>query len=212
MENLTHENSYSKLAALIKVIENDYRIIKEKWKKSGGYKKINLSKKLVIDVIDSSRNPELLSVIYDYRDFLSETTVYLSVKLGEQGYDSRVKNPNSIQSKLDVYCHRKERGEIALKKCLNDLYGMRYIIPQDENISLIEIFKYLKENFSCYKCTDANKEIGYRAVHLYFSEDNFDFPWELQIWEAEDATNNIKLHKKYKQAYTAWEKQSKKEG
>ena len=130
MENLTHENSYSKLAALIKVIENDYRIIKEKWKKSGGYKKIN----------------------------------------------------------------------------------MRYIIPQDENISLIEIFKYLKENFSCYKCTDANKEIGYRAVHLYFSEDNFDFPWELQIWEAEDATNNIKLHKKYKQAYTAWEKQSKKEG
>ena len=40
MENLTHENSYSKLAALIKVIENDYRIIKEKWKKSGGYKKI----------------------------------------------------------------------------------------------------------------------------------------------------------------------------
>lgn len=59
------------------------------------------------------------------------------------------------------------------------------------------------------KCIDASKSVGYTAAHIYFSNNNYEFPWELQIWRAADETNNIELHKIYKQDYTKWETEAK---
>ena len=43
-------------------------------------------------------------------------------------------------------------------------------------------------------------------------EDNYIFPWELQIWRIEDSNLNKISHRKYKQAYTKWEKEFRKGG
>ena len=62
-----------------------------------------------------------------------------------------------------------------------------------------------------YRCIDSSK-FDYKAVHLYFKENNQSFPWELQIWNMCDMDSNFSSHKKYKQEYTAWEKESKEGG
>lgn len=45
----------------------------------------------------------------------------------------------------------------------------------------------------------------YNAIHIYFKENNYTFPWELQIWLKEHETKNLNSHKMYKQDYTKWE-------
>ena len=97
---------------------------------------------------------------------------------------------------------------MPLKKCINDLYGIRYIFKED--IELSKIIEHVKEKYPKLRYIDSSKN-GYRAVHLYFYKDNFDFPWELQIWNTKDINNNRHLHEKYKQGYTVWEKESIKE-
>ncbi len=47
---------------------------------------------------------------------------------------------------------------------------------------------------------------------MYFKEDNYSFQWELQIWNDCDVDGNFASHKKYKQEYTTWEKESKEGG
>jgi hypothetical protein len=43
---------------------------------------------------------------------------------------------------------------------------------------------------------------GYRGLHIDFkNKNNFYFPWELQIWDAEDLQSNIKNHEKFKRNF-----------
>ena len=48
-------------------------------------------------------------------------------------------------------------------------------------------------------------------MHIYFKEDNYTFPWELQIWLEQDEKNNLISHAKYKEDYAQWEKRAKEE-
>ena len=49
----------------------------------------------------------------------------------------------------------------------------------------------------------------YRATHIYFKQDNYNFQWELQVWNKNNELNNIKSHNKYKQDYVKWEEENK---
>ncbi len=188
------------------------------WINHPNYIKVNLKSNLVKDVYIREN---LIKAIRRYQIFLLESTVDLNFTL-ENKYRAicRIKTPNSIEDKIKRYnLSPHEYGEIPLFKCLNDLFGARIVL--DGNLNFEEICNFLKNKDDFrdrnvqLRCNDASKN-GYKATHVYFKKcgDNSAFPWELQIWSAEDEENNIKSHKKYKQEYTKWEKQmvSKKEG
>lgn len=50
----------------------------------------------------------------------------------------RAKQQYSILAKLQKYIEKKEKGKMAICKCLNDLFGARYIC--NENMDYLEIF------------------------------------------------------------------------
>ena len=115
-----------------------------------------------------------------------------------------------IQYYKEVYKYitKNDNGEIPINKCLNDIYGVRIIL--EENVEYNRIQKFIKDNFLNLKCIDASKE-QYKAIHIYFKKDNYSFPWELQIWNKSEEQSNKISHKNYKQEYTKWEQQIKKE-
>lgn len=79
-----------------------------------------------------------------------------------------------------------------LFKILNDILGMRFVLPvnREELGSVIESFRKtcpLGEE----KCRTANLEKdGYHGVHLYIKFNNFVFPIEIQFWTRVDALLN----------------------
>ncbi len=121
--------------------------------------------------------------------------------------NTRVKALNSIQDKIEKYENKKESGKIPIKKCLNDIFGLRIIL--NNSISYDEIIKYIEENYPYLKCIKAFRG-SYKAIHVYFgNDDNMKFQWELQIWNKEDEHTNLISHAKHKQEYTKWEIENK---
>lgn len=207
---------FSTLDDLIREIIDIHNEIASIWEKSEDYRKINLAKKCVVDVMDLRRHPEYLEYIFKYKSFLSDKVVEYSLKLGADGFESRVKTQNSIENKLSTYMKKTQNdcsdfleGRIPIKKCLNDLFGIRYIIKEEISLELIK--NHIKIQFPKLKTIVALRD-GYRAIHVYFQRDNYIFPWELQIWRIEDSNLNKISHRKYKQAYTKWEKEFRKGG
>lgn len=206
---------YKELDALIPKIQKLHLEISELWIHSNDYKRINFAKTCVIDVMESSKSEILLETIFKYRNFLCIEVLPFCLELSD--YEFRVKNQNSIESKLAVYMHKGEEcgkaslhGKIPLAKCLNDLFGVRYVFKNNEH-SLQETYMHIRQRFPGLKVTDSSKQ-GYKAIHVYFKKDNLTFQWELQIWKQCDVANNKESHRKYKQDYTNWEEESIKEG
>lgn len=45
----------------------------------------------------------------------------------------------------------------------------------------------------------------YIGIHGYFKNtSNFGYPWELQIWDEQDAAANIRSHPLYKRGFVCW--------
>ena len=118
----------------------------------------------------------------------------------------RTKAKNSIEYKIKNYIENHENGKVPINKCLNDLFGIRIICTK--KIENEQIKQLVKLKFKHLKCIDSSKQ-DYKATHIYFRQDNFNFQWELQIWNKEDEMNNINSHEKYKQDYIKWEKENK---
>lgn len=169
--------------------------------------KVNYKKKQITDLIN---NDNLLAGIFQYRSLLNINILKLTelfcalenLHACNCRINTRVKTYNSIVQKIKIYLVGDLRGKVAIKKCLNDLYGIRIILSNDMEFDTI--IDHINETFPELKCLNASKN-GYKAVHVYFSESNFELPWELQIWNASDESKNIELHKTYKQGYTEWE-------
>lgn len=125
--------------------------------------------------------------------------------------ESRIKNINSISSKIYQYINMKsERGEVSISKCLNDLYGVRIIISRVNFKSALKIIhEAAKETGINCKIINASKQ-KYRAVHMYFKGDAYSVRWEIQFWLACDDKKNRDSHAIYKQMYTKWEDKYKK--
>ena len=120
--------------------------------------------------------------------------------------NTRVKAYNSIQYKIQNYEMNHEKGRIPLKKCLNDIFGLRIIV--DFAINFDEIKKYIDEYFKVLKCIES-KRGDYYAVHIYFgNDDNYKFQWELQIWDSNHEKSNLISHALYKQDDTKGENEN----
>ena len=51
-----------------------------------------------------------------------------------------------------------------------------------EPLTFDEVYSFIEDTYpNRYRCIDSSK-FDYKAVHLYFKENNQSFPWELQIW------------------------------
>lgn len=197
------------LDVLIIFIEQEYKRLSNKWKKSDLYEEINQKKKLVKDI---EHDNNILTTILNYRLFINEN--HLDIKLEfnrlnlKSEVNSRVKAQNSIEYKISNYMTNKHNyGEIPLNKCFNDLYGIRIIF--EENIDFNDIKKFVDNKYNGkIKCYDASKG-DYVATHIYFKENNYSFQWKLQIWDKKHYESNIISHENYKQGYTKWEEENK---
>lgn len=199
----------NELDILLDSINKQYKDLYSKWKQSNVYVEINQKKNLVKDIRNDN---EILKTILDYRLFLNEN--HLDIKMAfdklnlQSEINSRVKAQNSIEFKLNNYITEKhENGEVALNKCLNDLYGIRIIFKDDVEYNVIK--KFIDEKYNGkVKCYDASKG-DYVATHMYFKENKYSFQWELQIWDIAHYKSNIISHEQYKQSYTKWEEENK---
>lgn len=199
---------FEELDRLINFIQKEYIEFNEKWQKSNYYYKFNLKNNLVCDLLN---NEMMLETIFNYREFINENNIPLLMDFKQfnseiSKVNIRTKTKNSIEFKIKNYNDNHENGKIPIEKCLNDLFGIRIICSQKLNYD--EIVNFIKEKHKKLKCIDSSKK-DYKATHIYFKQDNFNFQWELQIWNKEDEINNINSHEKYKQDYVKWEKENK---
>ena len=201
---------------LIRYISEIHSDTASRWETSGYFKGINLAKTCVIDVMDTSRHPEYLEYIFCHRSFLCDSTIEYGLEFAARGCESRVKTQNSTESKLAYYMKNDREtgrgslgGEVPLKKCLNDLFGIRCFVS-DSGCRLCDIIEYVESRSGGLKVLDSSKD-DYKGVHIYFQKNNRAFPWELQIWRTEDIAGNKRSHGLYKQEYTKWESESRKE-
>ena len=194
------------LEKLVKFIQTEYIQFNKKWQNSDYYTKINLKNNLISDLTE---NEEILNAVFNYREFINENNIKLLMDFKQFNTENakvniRTKAKNSIEYKIKNYIENHENGKVPINKCLNDLFGIRIICT--EKIEKEQIV--IKFKFKNLKCIDSSKQ-DYKATHIYFRQDNFNFQWELQIWNKEDEIKNISSHEKYKQDYIKWEKENK---
>lgn len=193
-------NEFNHLKDIINCIQETYNDTNLAWAEFRA-ETVNLKKTLVCD-IESNELAQYYIVYYNL--FLSYINVHFNVTSVYPDVRARVKTVNSFSDKIDKYNKKHENGKIPINKCLNDLLGFRIILTESYDFN--SIMDFIKESFGDkYKCIDASK-LSYKAVHVYFRGDNYSFPWELQIWNAEDERSNIESHNIYKQEYTGQEK------
>lgn len=196
------------LENLIKFIQTEYVEFNKKWKKSNYYMKLNLKSNQICDILE---NNDILSNILNYREFINENNIQLLMDFKKfnskmSKVNIRAKTKNSIEFKIKNYMDNHENGKVPINKCFNDLFGIRIIC--EEILTNKQVSELIKGKFENLKCIDSSKK-DYKATHIYFKQDNFNFQWELQVWNKEDEIKNINSHEKYKQDYVKWEKENK---
>lgn len=198
----------NELENLINFILIEFMEFNEKWQKSNYYTKINLKNNLVCDLLE---NEKILNTIFNYREFINENNIQLIMNFKKFNSKNakiniRTKSKNSIEYKIKNYIENHENGKIPIEKCLNDLFGIRIICGQ--KLTYEQIKEFINQKYNKLKCIYSLRQ-EYKATHIYFKQDNFNFQWELQVWNKEDEINNINSHEKYKQDYVKWEKENK---
>lgn len=199
---------FDSLGKLIEFVDAYYKEVNVQWNQQFSGKVVNLKKKLVFDI---RKDMDIFDMIMEYRSFVNQATIDFLLQLSDMNLEaatvtSRVKAQNSIEFKIDSYIKDHQSGKIPIKKCLNDLFGVRIVL--DKVFSYDDVELYVSKTFPLYKCINSSKQ-DYIATHIYFEEGNFSFPWELQVWAKENEKRNYASHKEYKQDYTRWEKENK---
>lgn len=196
------------ITTLIDFIKKIYLKISNDWTSDSKYFPLNMKTSRVENIYNDEK---LLQYVFNYRNFINEHTINITKDIQNLNLintvNTRVKALNSIQDKIEKYENKKESGKVAIKKCLNDIFGLRIILNKMESYD--NIVKYIEENYYDLKCIKAFRG-DYKAVHIYFgNDDNMKFQWELQIWNKKDEHTNLISHAKHKQEYTKWEKDNK---
>lgn len=142
----------------------------------------------------------LATHIYKYRLTLHEcVNDYLMTANIHIKYFYRVKTRESIDDKIGRFSTRED--QYPVNNWLNDIFGARIILSADEINSVMDLLDDWQEELSLKNWYLRDKE-GYRGLHIYFkNKNNFYFPWELQIWDAEDIQSNIQNHEKFKRTF-----------
>ncbi len=196
------------LEKLIDFIQTEYIDFTQQWENNYYYSKINLKSTLVREVLE---NKILLDSIISYREFINENNIQLLMDFKQFSTEKskvniRTKAKNSIEYKIKNYMENHENGKVPINKCFNDLFGIRIIC--EDKLTYNKIANLINNKYSELKCIDSSKK-DYKATHIYFKKNNFNFQWELQVWNKVDEINNIESHEKYKQDYVRWERENK---
>lgn len=205
--NKKGNNLIETLKDIIIFIQNKYDEISEEWIKNDKYIELNMKKNKIEDIYT---NEKILGHILNYRNFINDRAIEITSSIRSINTNNiiqcRVKALNSVQYKIENYKKNHEEGKIPIRKCLNDLYGIRLIT--DEQLEYEEIKHFIEENFPNLKCINA-KRGDYQAIHIYFGNDNNKkFQWELQLWDKQHEESNYLSHAKHKQGYTKWENEN----
>lgn len=93
------------LEKLIDFIQTEYIEFNKKWQKSDYYTKINLKNNQVCDLLE---NEEMLNTIFDYKEFINENNIQLSLDFKRFNNEKvkvniRAKTKNSIEYKIKNY-------------------------------------------------------------------------------------------------------------
>ncbi len=201
---------FDELKDLMDYIQTVYSEVTDEWF-NGTVARINLKK---LQVSDIDTDGDIYQHIMGYVQLLNDKSADITLRLSGVctcTVTARVKAQNSIEYKIQTYkTDRHEFGKVPINKCVNDLFGLRIFLSMP--LTFEDINRFIEDTYQGkYKCIDSSK-LDYKAVHVYFRKNNQSFPWELQIWNMCDAENNFASHKKYKQEYTTWEKESKEGG
>lgn len=108
-------------------------------------------------------------------------TVIDDTELLKLNCDYRIKTPDSIKRKV------ARHPDLRFKSVFNDLLGLRLKVDS-YNFDYPEYLRVV--DMSAGKKVDD----GYRAVHLYYSKDNYTYPIEIQLWSNEDYNFNLFSH------------------
>ncbi|MEK4381158.1 hypothetical protein ACTHHL_00440 [Aeribacillus composti] len=179
------------------------------------FEPINLKKKLITDVsfVIDDRGVFIIdnffyTLIKNYVYKLEELVIDIDFEYTYSDLDFRlrVKQNESIVNKLKYYrVGKEEKGLYPLNKCLNDLLGFRIIIDDFDHdcVYFDALCESIKTEYKIRKINSSKN--NYKATHIYFyGESNTYFPWELQIWNSNDETQNEHSHRIHKQEYTKW--------
>lgn len=149
-----------------------------------------------------------ITKLSDYTAVNDQLDSISALNLGD--FRTRIKQKDSVLNKLVAYRDQKEKvnGGLIMQKCLNDLFGARLVISDFDynDKKMLQCVKRLSDDLPLMRFYFRNKE-GYKGLHIYFkNKNNHYFPWELQLWNADDEKNNEFAHKKHKskRAYISW--------
>lgn len=197
------QNDIENILQIVEILKKMQHQLNEEWKKAN-YPVRNLKRIYISEVWmpTSDVSSEFSIEMRAYSNLANKYSLITEMAISDC-YNIRVraKQQYSILAKLQKYIEKKEKGKMAICKCLNDLFGARYIC--NENMDYLEIFSQLNTIFENDNMVRIVKSFhgSYTAVHLYIQEENSTFPWELQIWKQEDEISNENSHKEYKQEY-----------
>jgi len=181
----------SQIKQLVSEINRLHRDFSRDYFETGKIAKINLSR--TIAHIPASH-------VYTYRLTLHESiNDYLMTADIDIKYFYRVKTRESIDDKIVRYSICED--QYPVNNWLNDIFGARIILTADEIKSVLDFLDDWQDELSLKNWYLRDKE-GYCGLHIYFkNKNNFYFPWELQIWDAENVQSNIKNHEKFKRNF-----------
>lgn len=121
---------------------------------------------------------------YNVKSAIADASTYQMALYSDSDIMSvnyRVKTMESIIDK--VY----RRGDMGFLSVFNDILGIRIFVNE-----------YPSKYPDCYRVVDmsSGKKIddGYRAVHLYYTRDNYSYPIEVQLWSRKDKEFNMMAH------------------
>ncbi len=138
--------------------------------------------------------------VYKYRLTLHECiNDYLMTADIEIKYFYRVKTRESIDDKIARFSTRQD--QYPVNNWLNDIFGARIVLNAAEIQTVMSLLDGWQAELNLKNWYLRDKE-GYRGLHIYFkNKNNFYFPWELQIWDAQDLQSNIQNHEKFKRGF-----------
>lgn len=174
--------------------------------------KINLKKTMICDIYNSEKcdiDISFKKYIANFDEVAQE--LYFDLWDTIPGYvgfsdefkiDIRTKTIESVVQKI-IKKMNSENGKFPIKKCINDLFGVRIIDSNyKNNIKFIDIIiGNLKSENYIIKSIDRNLLTGYKGYHIYIIRDNNTFPIEIQIWDKANEVKNRELHLKHKEDY-----------
>lgn len=124
---------------------------------------------------------DIINELLDVRYFYENIDI-----LQSPNFEYRIKSLHSALLKYDKYY-----PDTQMKKCFNDLLGIRITVDRYEEI-------LDNENISKFRMVDMRQgksvDDGYRGIHLYYQKSNFHYPIEIQINSYSDRKCNDWLH------------------